>query len=531
MGTSWWPYFISFIILTFCPSSFLCFEQRLRRILLIGDSLDRLIVADYCTYRDGRFSKWGDASIKYGGQDGTKMPSALCEESVKAIHDNNTFYNNSIAFFHIFNSAARGPYLWIDHRDPYSHSEPRINKAVELYKAQVGEPTEVIFQSELWDARPHIVYEQLNRTSNNHWEEVLSEFRSNVIARVNQIKKLFAASVTVGLRTCPWTPYGGDLLKEFNEIVRNITISEKLLLYDYHKDVWGPVSYNYSAENLAAMFRDSHHPVERFSLYAAEKLLGYRFSSNLIHPNRSDDETEKEADIDIIYHQNRSDNVFFGFIKFLDSGNLSSTGFMMGVNYTNIFYSELSHDGIHIWSNFPPAFSRAFYFSEEDVLILNSPTHSRWPIIFEGDFYRNNSDIRAAIERVYSAPRVGVNCSDGVFYIIRDGYMRFVNISRDPSMSFMPYLHVPVVVSGVDYFYIKHYLPGRHIPLEYYAENSLIRMHNERQVYLITNGTKHPVMSGKAFFSHGWEFDWVKEVPLSYKKDVNEMASGLEISR
>ena len=495
---------------------------------MIGDSLDRLIVHDYCTYRGGHFSKWGDASIKYGGQDGTKMPSALCEESVQTIHDNNTFYNNSIAFFHIFNSASRGPYLWIDHRDPYSHTEIRINKAVELYKAQVGEPTEVIFQSELWDARTHIVNEQLNRTSNPHWDQVLAEFRFNVITRVNQIKGLFAPSVTVGLRTCPWTPYGGDLLREYNNIVRNITATEKLLLYDYHKDVWGAVGYNFSAENVANMFRDSHHPVERFSLYAAEKLLGYRYTSNLIHPNRSYDEVEKEEDIDIIYHQNRTDNIFFGFIKFMDASNLSSSGSMeeKGIEDTNLYYSEIWHDGIHIWSNFSHAFSRAFYFGQEDVLRLKSPYHSKWPIKFEGDFYRDNSALRARIEIIYSNPKVGVNCSDGVFYVIHNGYMRFVNMTRNSSMTFIPLLHVPQVVSGVDYFYLKHYLPGRHVPLEYYADNTLIRMHNDRQVYVVINGTKHPVTKA-AFFSHGWEFDWVKEVPTMYQSDINsELPSG-----
>ena len=201
---------IFLIALYIAPSSTLI--QKVKRILLIGDSLDRLIVFDYCNFRGGHFSQWGDHTIKYGGQRGTKMPSAICEENIKSIHDPNISYNNTIAFFHIFNSAAKGPYLWIDTRDPYADSAPRIDKAVELYRHQIGEPTEILFQSELWDARPYIVHEQLNESTNPRWKETLSEFRSNVLERIQQIRVLFPnPNITIGLRTCPWTHYGGDL--------------------------------------------------------------------------------------------------------------------------------------------------------------------------------------------------------------------------------------------------------------------------------------------------------------------------------
>ena len=142
--------------------------------------------------KGGKFWQWGDHTIKYGGQHGTKMPSAICEdivhytgqsENVGGINSTaeSGIYNNSIAFFHIFNSASRGPYLWIDTRDPYADTLPRIEKAIELYLQQVGKPTEIIFQSELWDARPYIVNDQLNSSSNPNWEKALSDFRSNVV--------------------------------------------------------------------------------------------------------------------------------------------------------------------------------------------------------------------------------------------------------------------------------------------------------------------------------------------------------------
>ena len=79
--------FILFVMLLIIAASTTTqLVQRMRRILLIGDSLDRLIVSDYCNLKDGHFSQWGDHTIKYGGQKGTKMPSAICHENAKTMH-------------------------------------------------------------------------------------------------------------------------------------------------------------------------------------------------------------------------------------------------------------------------------------------------------------------------------------------------------------------------------------------------------------------------------------------------------------
>lgn len=71
------------------------------RLFLIGDSVDRYIVQDYCNYQrsrglNPREFNWGDTNIRYASIRGM-MPSLICE--VPSTGD-------SVAFVHIFGSAV-----------------------------------------------------------------------------------------------------------------------------------------------------------------------------------------------------------------------------------------------------------------------------------------------------------------------------------------------------------------------------------------------------------------------------------------
>lgn len=130
-------------------------NNNVERILLIGDSIDRLICHDYCVqygeiYGKSRFvwGAWGDHSIKYGdGQ--SKMPSSLCQE-----HLENGTLGSSLSSLHVFGSAPFGPYPYINiKQDPFAATVPRIAKAFELYFQQIGIPTRVIINTVLWDTR------------------------------------------------------------------------------------------------------------------------------------------------------------------------------------------------------------------------------------------------------------------------------------------------------------------------------------------------------------------------------------------
>ena len=109
------------------------------RLLLIGDSVDRCIVQDWCGLQRSRGVQvtsfnWGDSSIKYASKKGM-MPSDICVSTT-----------DSIAFVHIFGSNATGPYLHMfsnSPEDPYVDTQVRVKKSIELYKAHVGLPDRI----------------------------------------------------------------------------------------------------------------------------------------------------------------------------------------------------------------------------------------------------------------------------------------------------------------------------------------------------------------------------------------------------
>ena len=172
-----------------------------RNVLLIGDSVDRYIVSDWCSmdaYMDGipgsHANPWGDGSIKYG--DKTKQPALFCRRG-----------NNTLSSLHVFGSAPYGPYLWVENtRDRLANTVPRIEKALALYQDQIGMPDIILFTSILWDIRPLVVsgaVDYLNDTS-VEWNETISTFRKNTNDRILGIKKLSNQTTTlVGFRTNP----------------------------------------------------------------------------------------------------------------------------------------------------------------------------------------------------------------------------------------------------------------------------------------------------------------------------------------
>jgi len=60
------------------------------------------------------------------------------------------------------------------------------------------------------------------------------------------------------MRTAVWEKAAGHLLKEFNNVIRKIASTKNLTLFDYDKEVWGTVGFDYSEEPF--IFRDWIHP-------------------------------------------------------------------------------------------------------------------------------------------------------------------------------------------------------------------------------------------------------------------------------
>lgn len=267
-------------------------------VLLIGDSVDRCTVFDWCKKENATIHAWGDNSIKYGGQKGTKMPSAYCELE----------NGDSIAFLHIFGSSGTGPYLYIDTRgDPYAATTPRIIKALQLYNDQIGlkKLTKIIFSSILWDFRPYrsdvldYNYEQETK-HNNHRFKTFPEFRNNYIAehknttyiemqrdivgRLYDIAHILSYhvpdhSIQLGLRTAAWYEDGGLVIHAMNDLVRSIvkasadmfvpldSLIESLPLFATHSDLSDTLPHLLPFTDLFSTPRTSQTPSDTFLRY------------------------------------------------------------------------------------------------------------------------------------------------------------------------------------------------------------------------------------------------------------------------
>ena len=61
---------------------------------------------------------------------------------------------DSIAFVHVYGSNATGPYFHnyiASPSDPLVDTQNRINRTIELYKSQFGQPDRVMLHTAQWD--------------------------------------------------------------------------------------------------------------------------------------------------------------------------------------------------------------------------------------------------------------------------------------------------------------------------------------------------------------------------------------------
>lgn len=242
-----------------------------RKLLLIGDSVDRLTVTAWCN-RHGTHkisANWGDASMKYGRK--SKQPTSVC---------NNT-RGDSIASVHIFGSS-NGPYLWVDN-DKFTGTAQRIRHALQLYSTQFGHVDQIIFNAVLWDLRPQFVIGENDTDSKSAvpYLKTLKTMESDVNSRLDELLEVVGSKVDVGVRNTPYSPgYEekglGPLYRDYNQMMRKIARNRNITFYDYDFDLWSSVKYDYRKHK--DVFADISHPKPSYNRAAAEKMLGQRYS-------------------------------------------------------------------------------------------------------------------------------------------------------------------------------------------------------------------------------------------------------------
>ena len=147
--------------------------------------------------------------------------------------------NDSLAFVHIYGSNATGPYFHgyhnIDKVDPEVDSEIRVNKSIISYVKQFGFPNRIILHTMRWDlSRMYESIENMQslKVNSSNWCNYLSVYEKNTNERLDQISTILSFlkmhathnkhNVEIGLRTAVWTKSGGQILHEFNRLVKDI---------------------------------------------------------------------------------------------------------------------------------------------------------------------------------------------------------------------------------------------------------------------------------------------------------------------
>ena len=244
------------------------------KLLLLGDSVDRLIVLEWCSYKKRQGHriikrKWDKGTLLYRNIAG-RLAAYMCQTE-----------NDSIAFAHFFGSDSTGPYANLKSfgdgkNDPYEGTKARLNHSITMYQSQFGSPDRIIWHAGMWDAHGII---QSSKDNINYTVETETFYR-NTMARVNDIIFIANNDVKVGMRTGVWSNRSGELLHMFNDIIRNISMSKNLTLYDFDDDMWSSVNYDNNQEKY--IFQDQVHPKPVYVERAGEKMLGLQYSKSML---------------------------------------------------------------------------------------------------------------------------------------------------------------------------------------------------------------------------------------------------------
>lgn len=255
---SFWTLFLNIAI----------YDVKGDNLLLLGDSIDRHACDEWCITKSRtgsvtNSSVWGPWVLAAHHMIQGRMGTYYCKT-----------HTDSVAYAQIYGSNAVGPYrkYGIDPRDIFDHTTARLNLSISSYISSYGLPDRIMFQTVQWDVA-HLV----NSVRKFNITEVAIKFKSNILARVDEIMHLVGDSVDVGLRTGPRSLYHFDLVHVLNEVIREIAMERNLTLYDYDLDVWSSVDFDFKMETH--LFRDWIHPRYPYTAVAADKMLGRQFSN------------------------------------------------------------------------------------------------------------------------------------------------------------------------------------------------------------------------------------------------------------
>jgi hypothetical protein len=223
-------------------------------VLLLGDSVDRYIVRDFCSLHNGTVEDWSRQAFMYKAKDEASA-SSLCSLPSRAL-----------AHLHLFGSNQTGPYRdgiresWFD---PFVDTPVRICKGLELFARRVAAPTTIVFQVLMWDL--------LAVRGAPDAAAAAARYRARLRARLADVRRCAPPGAEVAIRTAPSSRWGGALMPAFNDALRGLARDAGLRLLDFDALAAGWAAEAGDAE--ADRFRDGYHPAETYCARFAERVL------------------------------------------------------------------------------------------------------------------------------------------------------------------------------------------------------------------------------------------------------------------
>ena len=207
---------------------------RKTNIFLLGDSINRFMIDDSCAALGGTAENWAE-HFSYRVD---ASPDKLCVTPLGVI-----------AFLNIYGSAPKGPYYG-NHAssadDPYADTELRVLHGLDQFTRKFGEPTLVIFRSELWDL--HVTAYQVIEDKTFLFAKFLAD--STIV--FSYLRRRLPRAY-IGMHTVPTIRWGMSLFYQYQNALRFLSRnSEDLFLFDFQlllQDL-----------PLDEYLRDTHHP-------------------------------------------------------------------------------------------------------------------------------------------------------------------------------------------------------------------------------------------------------------------------------
>lgn len=486
-------------------------HSKCTRLLLIGDSIDRLSVQEYC-----------DEHHYYSEIPPFHEPLKTSNKAVDAYYckalDNS---NHSLAYLHIHGSNSTRPY-WMDHTRAHvelENSIDRLNYGIVKYMSTYPVPHFIFLHTAQWDAAQlNYVYdsEEINKVHSTSWNISVSSFISSMRERIEQIQSLVrnvtteCGPVKLGLRTAIYSPkfqksFIPTLLFEMNRLVVELSREYNLILYDANEDFWSRHGHNYAAQ--AKLFRDYIHPIRPLLVTQASKLMRLQYTSYYTNP------VEKEICSSLPIPPS-----LWLSPKFSVPSHLAST-------YQKIvLISSRSKDDVYFVE----------YKMRENKTVVTSHRYANKQFqslvsLGESDIYYIAEDVASTslVEGAYIPPlfrsnsseyRYLVNCSffTDAYVVdkklkwrkitfpmipneVRDYHAWDTAIDCNEFQHFHHFLGQEVIQSSL----ISHELP------DIYRSNVLARYHVSTEIFAMLNGTRRSIANMDVFNAHDWDINHI----------------------